>query len=745
MPKSAYRMKIPSLLQKLTLVVALCATTSVHALSLGRLRGAAVVGRTLDVSLPVQLDKGEDASALCVDAQVFFGDSSVTTERVRTSTEAGASAGDLLVRIRTTALVDEPVVTIYLREGCSAKTTRKFVLLADPLANPGAEPVAPRAALPAVPSATVVPLAPVSTGTSVVVQPVLPPVSASAVRVAKAARKEKAAVAESPADLPPAPVVDAAKKIAKKRLTTLAPGQFDAKIAANAGAAPRKARLTLEPLDLAAERDPALRASPDLLTAPSADAQQRASAAALWQVLGAAPQDALRDQQRLKALEASVEGLAAQNRKNTEALASVSAQLTQARSERYSNWLVYGLAVVLLVALAAIVALWLRGRSSRRLDRAADGDPWWRKGTDSAAGKLSQRGPASGLMADAEADSIPSHSEDVDVDLGMDESLFDDLKGASAAAPSVAVKPAVHLEPQDSLADFANSMPNTPRLVNAEELFDIQQQADFFITLGQYDQAIEVLLHHISDNVETSALAYLDLFDLYHKVGKTAEYEELRADFNRVFNAQVPAFADYSNQDRGLDSYQSALSRIEALWPTPKVLDLIEESIFRKPGLNSDAFNLTAYRELLLLYSVAKDIVEKPMAAAEFDLDLTAQPSAIHEPSGAPTWSEQISQNAFASTNIQPLSADNFEPDSLPPVSLDSSDSLDFDLTVPPASPRVGVDIDLFALDVAAPGPQPPAADDQVAKDPANAHLLEWDLDIDFAASRLPPPKPTGI
>ena len=31
------------------------------------------------------------------------------------------------------------------------------------------------------------------------------------------------------------------------------------------------------------------------------------------------------------------------------------------------------------------------------------------------------------------------------------------------------------------------------RMVKAEELVDIQQQADFFMSLGQADQAIEVL------------------------------------------------------------------------------------------------------------------------------------------------------------------------------------------------------------------------------------------------------------
>jgi hypothetical protein len=89
-------------------------------------------------------------------------------------------------------------------------------------------------------------------------------------------------------------------------------------------------------------------------------------------------------------------------------------------------------------------------------------------------------------------------------------------------------------------SDFANSNFASSRLVSTEELFDIQEQADFFMSLDQPEQAIAVLKNHITDNVETSALAYMDLFDIYHRTNREADYQELREEFNRVFNAQVP-------------------------------------------------------------------------------------------------------------------------------------------------------------------------------------------------------------
>lgn len=51
------------------------------------------------------------------------------------------------------------------------------------------------------------------------------------------------------------------------------------------------------------------------------------------------------------------------------------------------------------------------------------------------------------------------------------------------------------------------------------------------------------------------------------------------------------------------------MTRIVALWPTPKVLEVIEESTFRKPDSKSEVFSLAAYRELLLLHAIAKKVV----------------------------------------------------------------------------------------------------------------------------------------
>jgi hypothetical protein len=674
------------------------------AVSLGRVRGAAIVGRPLDVTLTVQLDASEGLSAVCAAADVFFGDSRVSSGKVRTATSAGANAAEALVRIRTTSVVDEPVVTLYVREGCLQTSARKYVMLAEALAD-NVEP-APSVNLPAMPA--------------VVQSPAVP-------GVREALSKAGAASAGQADGSVPHKHSKAATAKPESRVAVVASSlaiQAPRVAAKPAAEPPRKSgsRLKLDPIDLTVERDPVLRSSPELLSVPSGDAQQRAAAAALWQALNAQPQDMARDSQRLKSLEADVASMLAQSRKTDSAVTDLRGQLEQARSERYGNWLVYALSAFLVLSLLAGAFLWARTRQHRLgLHRGA----WW--GNEPAGG--GQSATKNSLMAGAES-SLQQLGDDAPADveyplqpvtnLNQGELDAENPQGATVSAPPASP---VRLAESRDHPEFLHSLSGLggmPRIVNAEELFDVQQQADFFLSLGHTDKAVEVLRHHTMDNVETSALIYLDLLDLYHNLGRKEDYDTLCKEFHRLFNAQVPAFDDYAMDTHGLEFYVEAVTRIELLWPTPKVLDVLEESIFRKPGSRGEVFSLAAYRELLLLHSIAKKIIARPMEPDAARLSVGAAPSA-------PTGRKSLPPvSSFGQTDIQPLSA-RFHKSVPPPLPTEMA----VDLKLPPVSSRLGLDIDLSqdageavlslpSINVAAPAPDA-AGDD---------NLIEFDLDL---------------
>ena len=159
---------------------------SSHALTLGRIRGAAWIGQPLDLTVSVELDPATPGGALCQDVEVFYADSRQDAARVRTTLEPTAQANVVNLRIFSAALIDEPVVAVSLRAGCGTKTARRYVLLADypgesasAASSRALTPVAPQ-----VPTITVVeapaaaPSLPI-TGTAGAVNPVAPPLSSS--------------------------------------------------------------------------------------------------------------------------------------------------------------------------------------------------------------------------------------------------------------------------------------------------------------------------------------------------------------------------------------------------------------------------------------------------------------------------------------------------------------------------------------------------------------------------------------
>lgn len=558
------------------------------ALTLGRIRGAVLVGRPLSLSVPVTLDRaGDDA---CPVGEVYYGQSRVERASLRWEPGTGDQG---VVRVVSALPVDEPSVSIDLRIGCGPSSTRHYVLLADlPPANEAVLPLvaaAPATApWPAVPGRDLVAGAPPG-------------------------RSPRAAAIAHLAAVPAAPVV--AVKPAKPAKPKPQP------------AAPVRPRLQLEPLDLAAIDGPSvLRLTTELGSLPAADPQRRAEAAALWAALQETPEEAAQDAQRLQALRRELEVVREATRQNAQAAARMRAEVEHARAQRgQAGWL----AGALTALLAALVA-WIgwRGWRTARIEKV---NRWFEAHGEAAVHPPARdTEPAStgpGFLA-----SVPDTSPGV-LPIGAAAATALPLAAQgetrSAPAPSVArgAAPAASAPfaaktpapPARSAFDGEEFPPSSMlRMVGVEELIDVQDQVDFFLSIGQAGQAIALLEAHVHDQVETSALPWLDLLELYHAQGRRFDFERLRGEFRRHFTAQVPNFEQFGEPTPPLEHHSKALSRIVALWPSHRVLDVIEESIFRKPGLpGAEPFGLEAYRELVLLYHVAREVAPPAEPRAE--------------------------------------------------------------------------------------------------------------------------------
>lgn len=622
--KNAYFSLTGLNISRLLLAVMLWSVASTGmALSLGRSQGAAFLGRPLDISIRAVLDDSESPSDACVRADVFYSDTRIDSSRVRVSIEKTGTAQEAVIRVRTSAVVDEPVVTLYVRAICARTVERRYVLLADPVPEPA--PAAPAAALS---------------------QP--------------APTRERPA-ADPPAIDTPLALAGTVKKPAASRTRpqpvqaagTAAPAAPRASLRA---AVKPAARLKLEPLDLMIEVSPQLKLSSEMVSLPATSAEQRTLAAAMWKALTTDAADVLADTGKMNLMEADLRRLKVEAKSSQASLAELRVQLAQQREAQ--GWL-YALLAALALSAAAFL-FWRRWYAKR--DLRARASPWWRrKKAPPANWFASEIGGDAGFTEDSRS----LDSEPFWLARSGPTGAVKAKNPLQAASPvSSGFSPA--LPRSDDQADFALSMPYMPRAVKAEELFDVQQQAEFFMSVGQHDQAVAVLRNHISEDVQTSALVYLDLLNLYHQLKRRSDFDLLRLEFNRMFNTKVPSFDLYTGTSLGLEAYEAALSRIVSLWPTPKVLEVIEESVFRKPGDRGEAFDLEAYRELLFLYGIAKEIVqaqpepepEPQPAASEILLNFDFLSSLTPAATGSTQPAE--SQQGFASsTDLQPLSMES--------------------------------------------------------------------------------------
>ncbi|HQS31320.1 MAG: hypothetical protein B7X59_04315 [Polaromonas sp. 39-63-203] len=616
------------------------------AVTLGPLRGAALVGRTLDLSLLARLDAGEDPASLCTEAELAYSDTRIDARKLTVRTTATGEAGQALIRVTSSAIVDEPVVSLTLRAGCKSRSMRRYVLLADLPQESSDKAVAPLPLVPPV-AAAGNPLA-----TESVMRPISPVTGAPGPGTAGSGAREAAAETQ--------PAVRAIRRPRATASATSTPGNRatsgrdgatsrsgssalaqSLRLGESSRRVPGTPRLQLDSAELSAEVMPSLKSSGQLQTLPSEADPRRSEFAALWRALNLRPEEVSRDMQRLAELQGQARSLREANSKNDAALAVTREQLKKAESERYANPLVFGLVALLAALLMAAAYFYYR------LNRSGASAAWWDlRDAEAQAEAESARAGRQAPSSVHEPDSLPPQPQ------GKPESLSSPVQESQRKVVRLDDTSQLHIRNGDSTYPPSGLSAN-PRGVNVNELFDIAQQAEFFVSLGQHDHAIEVLSNHIRENARTSPLAYLDLFRLYHDLDRKAQYEDLRLEFNRTFNAEVPAFESFRERGEGLEAYEGAMSRIQSLWNTPRVLDVIEESIFRKPGRPDDAFGLEAYRELLLLYAIANEIAETPRKLVSNGAGVSGLPRSVVLPS-APGSDRVV---GYPSTELQPLGA----------------------------------------------------------------------------------------
>ncbi len=577
----------------------LCVSFASHALTLGNLRGSVLIGRPLNVTVPVQVEQTEDAGAACFEAEVFHADVRQPVTGVGVSVEPTGEASSLQLRIRSSTPVNEPVVSVTLRTRCGLKAERRYTLLAD----------LPTAAdLTASPPLGVVSVTTPSAAGS-------PPVAANSAPLSMTAESALVKPRQAVRAKLPAATNEALKSAAKPNART-----------PKKGSAPSaQSRLQLDNSELFSDRIALL--------------DQEQPDAALDFV---SP-----DQQKVQDLQGTIKSLQTSATQNDAALQELQVRLQQSETERFPAWLVLVLAGFLLAAMAAIALLWVRQRRMQAQDGA-----WWKESVmppDTTAVPLDQEvssvslapaplikpkieprlNPVRAFQPSSQWPDSKNYGVDVNV-VEMGESRFHQYLQSGEVQSTPNANANTDAEPPHATLQKSETQ-------NAALISELRQQAEFFVALGQTDQAAIVLEKLIHDSPVPNPHVFLDLLGLLHSLRKKTEFQRYREDFNRLFHVITPEFVRFKSEGRSLEDYPATLADVIAHWAGPEALECINAHVVRPPHQSpGGALDLAAFRDLLLLQAIALQLRAQesdPEGGANRLTSLTAPPAA--EPGGA--------------------------------------------------------------------------------------------------------------
>ncbi len=600
------------------------AVASVSAAGLGSGASTAVLGQPLDFAVQVRLEPGDSLTADCVTAEVTAGDRRLPPAAVRTVLEL-TGPETARVRVQTQSAMDEPVIGVQLTVGCSARMTRRYVVLADPPQIVAAAAVVAVAAAP-----------------SFAANPVL---VSDALSAPPAATAMNAAQSPDAATTRPSFLTSASGGSTAAAGATAQPPRARAERRAATTPPAARPRVPRRETVRVAVRPPA--AKPDIparLMLEPAESPRSTEAAAVDEALAAVAQAASAARAAASAASASAERMATlertvdQLRTESKAARDMAAQFKQRLSETQgaSAWM---LPLMVVAGLLAALAAWLAWRLGRVQTARQQG---WRDASVAAAVVVPTQDMAPSRQPTAP---IPFVTSEVQRPVAQPANRARTAPAWPPPAPPVDWPPpdsTVEPEPPEASAhpDFEpdlamqrteplppSALPGsmsgamsgaTPddgaaRDGSIEELIDLEQQAEFFVVLGQDDAAIDLLTEHLRTTGGGSPLPYLKLLEIHHRRDEREAYERIRIRFNHRFNAYAPEWGVDLGHGRSLDDYSGVIPRLQQVWARPlDAMAELEALLFRKS--RGELFDLPAYREVLFLYSLARDLMDRASA-----------------------------------------------------------------------------------------------------------------------------------
>lgn len=551
-------------------VLSFCGSTA-FALGLGNIGVQSALGQPLRASIGLLGSDSGELTGSCLKVRVTSLDGvSLATPQLAITRSGPASS----ITLTSRQAIYEPAATIAVEAGCSSPVRRIYQVLFDlPSLSasvlPEPAPFRESRLIPAPPSAT---------------ERSEPVEKKSGAQAARAARIRSQRAAEPAAPKPAGP-----------------------KLSANANQ-DRSRKTVVDVLRLTGDEDSGvsrLKLSSGLTLPTDATIQPWSEEARLARLEFAAilrgedPYAASNARNKAAQAQAQEIGLRAQmaalQRQNGENQAALAALQTR------SSLLIW-LSGLLVLCLLAIGWLALRLRSVRS-DKAV----WW---TTSQSGNEKQDAAQFAVdepvvfvqspLISAALTSIIENAGALQQDGGAGAGVAPEVP-AGQNVPDAGV---VFVLPQDAGSGSANQC-EASNAFNVEEISDVTQEAEFWISLNDPLRAIGILEPHTETERPDSPVTWLYLLDLYREVGEEGKYNALRERFVRLFNARIPLYGTPELESQSLEDFPHLLDRICKLWGSVDIVPFLQSLLIDDRAGARAGFDLPLYRDILLLIGIA--------------------------------------------------------------------------------------------------------------------------------------------
>ncbi|OYU00343.1 MAG: hypothetical protein CFE40_03305 [Burkholderiales bacterium PBB1] len=598
------------------------------AVGFGKVVNATTLGQPLDITVPVSADPNEQITASCVAAEVMAGDNPLPSAVLQWRLDPSPDSGVQWLRIRSSVRMVEPVLHVTVSAGCSSRVSRQFVVFVDP------------------------PLSAYQASVPTAVEPAA--MAASAAASSAGTLGAGGPVAAGPgstarADSAPAPSRPATSRAQRRQAKSAAARRAtnDAQVARASVRKSRRVTSAAQRARTSASRLQLERSTPQaaglaiaaVASAPSA-ADVAASAAAMVAAAASAASEAERVSESQREQIAELQRRLDQSHLDTQvsnaAAAKLQARLEAAEARRYSlPWLV-ALTVSIAVLLFGVGVLLDRRRLTRRPRQ-----PTWSVDRAQIRPAPSTLMPApSSTMAAPRA--TAQWADDARDGLASTGPLPFNRAATPAAAPVAPVpsRPPVAVPPLSETAVLAGARTRAESVrsalpVTADALIDLEQQAEFFVALGQEDTAVDLLDGFSRGAGGACPMPYLLLLQLHRRRGDRDAHAAVRDRYEKRFNRVSPAWDDPSATATSIADHAEEMRRIESVWNDPPAAMRLVESLLVHGGTPAEAFDLGCLSELQFLYLLARDHSEiEPPPVEPVDLLLPLSPQTSAKPVG---------------------------------------------------------------------------------------------------------------